>query len=147
MVTFCCFACKGPSERATCFMIIGIGKNELDFDLNIISRNSAKFYAFGSLRRSVFKKKNRITHKGQRTPEGHQGGERWPASSPGRRGQRPIVSAGTAVEAIALGTPWVAGAAPKPHAKQPRRGYCKRFSERSRDLGRCSCGLRGEEGG
>ena len=37
-------------------------------------------------------------------------------SSPGRRGQRQIVSAGTAGEAIALGTSWVAGAAPKPHA-------------------------------
>ena len=55
-------------------------------------------------------------HKGQRTPEGNQRGERRPASSPGCRGQRPIVSAGTAEEAIALGMSWVAGAAPKPHA-------------------------------
>ena len=39
-------------------------------------------------------------------------------SFPGRRGQRPIISAGTAEEAIALcGTSWVAGAAPKPHAR------------------------------
>ena len=62
------------------------------------------------------KKQNRITHMGQRTPEGNQLAERWPASSPGRRGQRPIVSAGTAEEAIALGTSWVAAATPKPHA-------------------------------
>ena len=60
--------------------------------------------------------KNRITHKGHRTPEGNQRGERWPASSPGCRGQRPIISAGTAEEAIALGTSWVAGVALKPHA-------------------------------
>ena len=60
--------------------------------------------------------KNRKTHKGQRTPEGNRRGERRPASSPGRRGQRPVVSAGTAEEAIALGMSWVAGAAPKPHA-------------------------------
>ena len=60
--------------------------------------------------------KNRLTHKGQRTPEGNQRGERRPAYSPGRRGQRPIVSAGTAEEAVALGMSRMAGAAPKPHA-------------------------------
>ena len=60
--------------------------------------------------------KNRITYKGQRTPGDNQRGERRPASSLGRRGQRPIVSAGTAEEAIVLGTSWGPGAAPKPHA-------------------------------
>ena len=60
-------------------------------------------------RNSVFEK-NWITH------ESNQRGELRPASSPRRRDQRPIISAGTAEEAIALGTSWVAGAAPKPHA-------------------------------
>ena len=43
-------------------------------------------------------------------------------SSPGRRGQRPIISAGTAEEAIALATSWVAGAAPKPTQAQSSDG-------------------------
>ena len=63
---------------------------------------------------------NRITHKDQRTPEDNQRGERRPASSPGRRGQRPVASVGTAEEAIALGMSWVAGEAPR---RQQRRGY------------------------
>ena len=70
---------------------------------------------FGSYRGIALLKTKRTTHKGQRTPEGSQRGERWPAS-PGRRGQRPIFSAGTAEEAIALGPSWVAGAGPQPHA-------------------------------
>ena len=57
-----------------------------------------------------------MSHKGQRTLEGNQQGEQRPAPSPGRRGLRPIVSAGTAEEVIALGTSWVAAAAPQPHA-------------------------------
>ena len=66
----------------------------------------------------IFLKKNeyQVTHKGQRTSEGNQRGKRRPASSTGGRGQRPIGSAGTAEEAIALGMSWMAGVAPKPHA-------------------------------
>ena len=75
-------------------------------------------YEFGSYQGIIayFAKKNRITHKGQRIPEGNPRGERRPASCPGRCGQRPDVSAGTAEETIALGRSWVAGAAPKLHA-------------------------------
>ena len=57
-----------------------------------------------------------MTHKGQRTPEGNQRGGRRPTFSPGHRRQRPIISAGTVEEAIALEMSRVAGAAPKPHA-------------------------------
>ena len=78
-------------------------------------------------------KVNRITHKGQRTPEGNQRGERRPTSSPWRRGQRPIVSAGTVEEAIALGTSWVAGAAPKPNAGSSDGDTAIELLERSRD--------------
>ena len=59
---------------------------------------------------------DRKTHEGQRTQEGNQRGDRRPASSPGHRGQRPVVSAGTAEEATALGMSWVTDTAPKPHA-------------------------------
>ena len=55
-------------------------------------------------------------HKDQRTPESIQRGDQRPASSPERRGQRPTVFAGTTGKAIALGTSWVASAAPTPHA-------------------------------
>ena len=58
---------------------------------------------------------DRVTHKGQRTSYGNQRGERRPASSPGRRGQRPFVFAGTSEEAIALGMSWLGSTAPKPH--------------------------------
>ena len=72
--------------------------------------------------------------KGQRIPEGNQRGERRPASSPGRRGQRPIVSAGTAEGAIALAITLVAGTHPEAPRRQRRRGYSDRTFERSRDL-------------
>ena len=57
-----------------------------------------------------------MTDRGQRTPEGNQRGKRRPASSRGRRGQRPIVSPSTAEEPIALGMSWVAGGPPERHA-------------------------------
>ena len=80
----------------------------------------------------IFVGKNRLTDRGQRTPEGNQRGERPLASYPGRRGQRPIVSAGSAEMAIAhvLGG-WRSPEAPR---RQQRKGYSDRTSERSRDL-------------
>ena len=88
----------------------------------------------------------RVSHKGQRTTESNQPGERRSASSPEHLGQRSNVSAGAAKRSYPFWDVWGGWRSLEAPRRQHRRRYCDQTSDEFVTWLVLVCGSRGKEG-